>query len=225
MTVLLSIDHLRKSFGARTLFDLRDFILEQGAAYVLTGVNGAGKSTLMRIIAGLETADRDVTATVRLRGKTMPLRPYPQALREAVVYVHQDPVMFSTSVEHNVAYGLHARGTPKRDIDAKVAAAMEWAGITQLRHSNPARLSGGEKQRVALARAKVLEPLLLLLDEPTANLDGTAREQVIALIPMLVAEGRTVVMACHDRDLIGTAGVRRMKLRDGQLELRQQEEA
>lgn len=225
MSALLRIDHLRKSFGARTLFDLRDFTLEQGTAYVLTGVNGAGKSTLMRIIAGLEPADRDVPATVTLHGAAMPLRPYPQALREAVVYVHQDPVMFSTSVAHNVAYGLHARGIPRRDIEAKVAAAMDWAGITQLCHTNPARLSGGEKQRVALARARVLEPELLLLDEPTANLDGAAREQVIALIPTLVAEGRTVVMACHDRDLIGTAGVRRMKLRDGHLELKQQEEA
>ena len=225
MSTLLTIDRLRKTFGSRTLFDLRDFALEQGAAYVLTGVNGAGKSTLMRIVAGLESADRGVPATVTLHGNAMPLRPYPQALREAVVYVHQDPVMFSTSVAHNVGYGLHARGLHRRDIDAKVAAAMEWAGISQLDGTNPARLSGGEKQRVALARAKVLEPELLLLDEPTANLDGAAREQVIALIPRLVAEGRTVVMACHDRDLIGTAGVRRMKLRDGQLELRQQEEA
>jgi len=225
MSTLLKIDRLRKTFGSRTLFDLRDFTLEQGTAYVLTGVNGAGKSTLMRIVAGLETADSEVAATVTLHGSAMPLRPYPQALRDAVVYVHQDPVMFSTSVAHNVGFGLHARRLHRRDIESKVTAAMEWAGISQLDGTNPARLSGGEKQRVALARAKVLEPELLLLDEPTANLDGAAREQVIALIPRLVAEGRTVVMACHDRDLIGTAGVRRMKLRDGQLELRQQEEA
>ncbi|MFD2366647.1 energy-coupling factor ABC transporter ATP-binding protein [Pseudoduganella sp. GCM10020061] len=225
MSALLTIDHLRKTHGARTLFDLHGFSLDEAAAYVLTGVNGAGKSTLMRIIAGLERADPDVRATVTLRGKAMPLHPYPRALREQVVYVHQDPVMFSTSVAHNVAYGLHARGLPRAQVDALVAAAMEWAGITHLQGTDPARLSGGEKQRVALARARVLSPGLLLLDEPTANLDGAAREQVIALIPTLVAEGRTVVMACHDRDLIGTPGVRRMKLREGRLELRQQEEA
>ncbi|HYE40911.1 MAG TPA: ABC transporter ATP-binding protein, partial [Ramlibacter sp.] len=187
--------------------------------------NGAGKSTLMRILAGLEHADRGVRATVTLHGKAMPLSPYPRELREHVVYVHQDPVMFSTSVARNVGYGLQARGIPQQDIDRVVAEAMEWAGIAQLQGTDPSRLSGGEKQRVALARAKVLAPDLLLLDEPTANLDGAAREQVIALIPTLVAEGRTVVMACHDRDLIGTPGVRRMKLREGRLELKPQEES
>ena len=225
MSALLTIDHLRKSHGARTLFDLRGFTLEKGVAYVLTGVNGAGKSTLMRILAGLERADPGIPAKVTLNEKEFPLSPYPRELREHVVYVHQDPVMFSTSVAHNVGYGLHAHGVPAHDRGEAVAAAMAWAGIAALQGVDPSRLSGGEKQRVALARAKVLKPDLLLLDEPTANLDGAAREQVIALIPALIAEGRTVVMACHDRDLIGTPGVRRMKLRDGRLEIRLQEEA
>jgi len=218
VSVLLSVDRLRKAHGARTLFDLRDFQLDAGAAYVLTGINGAGKSTLMRMLAGLEAPD--AAAVIAFGGHSAPLRPYPRELREHIVYVHQDPVMFSTSVAHNVGYGLYARGRHGAEADARIASAMAWAGVASLNGSPPARLSGGEKQRVALARAKVLEPRLLLLDEPTANLDGAAREQVIALIPDLVAEGRTVVMACHDRDLIGLPGVRRMKLRDGQLELK-----
>jgi tungstate transport system ATP-binding protein len=73
---------------------------------------------------------------------------------------------------------------------------------------------------VALARARVLRPKLLLLDEPTANLDGPAREAVIALIPTLMHAGSSVVMACHDRDLIHLPGVHRLKLREGRLELR-----
>jgi tungstate transport system ATP-binding protein len=101
-----------------------------------------------------------------------------------------------------------------------VDEAMAWAGVAHLRDTDPTRLSGGEKQRVALARAKVLQPRLLLLDEPTANLDGAAREQVIALIPTLVDAGSSVVIACHDRDLINLPGVQRLKLRDGRLEHR-----
>ena len=97
---------------------------------------------------------------------------------------------------------------------------MEWAGVGYLRATDPARLSGGEKQRVALARARVLQPRLLLLDEPTSNLDGAAREQVIALIPTMIEAGSSVIIACHDRDLIGLPGVRRLKLRDGRLEYR-----
>jgi tungstate transport system ATP-binding protein len=107
-------------------------------------------------------------------------------------------------------------------VSERVDQAIAWAGVEHARATHPSKLSGGEKQRVALARAKVLRPKLLLLDEPTANLDGPAREQVIALIPTLLEAGTTVVMACHDRDLIGLPGVRRLKLRDGHTEYRPQ---
>lgn len=214
---LLSLQGVTKRFGERLLFEIESLAIEEGSAYVLTGANGTGKSTLLRILAGLEPVQIE---GARFLGETTSLRPYPQAMRDAIVYVHQHPVMFSTSVEKNIAYGLHARGLSKAQIRDHVESAMAWAGVVHLRDSDPAILSGGEKQRIALARAKVLEPKLLLLDEPTANLDGPAREQVIALIPALLREGRSVVMACHDRDLIGLPGVHRMKLKDHRLILR-----
>ena len=217
MSALLVIDHLRKQFGARRLLDIERFALDAATAYVLTGVNGAGKSTLLRVLAGLEPAE---ASRVSFDGKALALAPYPGAMRAAVGYVHQHPIMFSTSVAHNIGYGLVARGAPKAQVADDVAQAMAWAGVGHLQAADPASLSGGEKQRVALARAKVLRPRLLLLDEPTANLDGAAREQVIALIPTLIAAGSSVVMACHDPDLIGLVGVRRLKLRDGRIEYR-----
>lgn len=214
---LLTLHGLRKRHGERTLFEIDTLTIEAGAAYVLTGVNGAGKSTLLRMLAGLERCD---ACMVEFDGRSMPLHPYPQALRRAIVFVHQHPIMFSTSVFHNIAYGLLARGASRRMVTPVVEEAMAWAGVAHLRDSDPARLSGGEKQRVALARARVLQPRLLLLDEPTANLDGPAREQVIDLIPTLLEQGGSVVMACHDRDLIGLPGIHRLKLRDGRLEYR-----
>lgn len=217
MSALLTVRGLRKRHGERLLFDIAELTLDAASAYVLTGANGVGKSTLLRILGGLETAEVDA---VSFEGHPVSLHPYPQALRAAIVYVHQHPIMFSTSVADNIAYGLRARGESKADMKKAVEEAMAWAGVDYLQGTDPARLSGGEKQRVALARARVLKPRLLLLDEPTANLDGSAREQVIALIPTLLEQGSTVVMACHDRDLIGLPGVRRLKLRDGRLEYR-----
>lgn len=215
---LLGIQHLQKNFHRRRLLDIENLSIVASQAYVLTGVNGSGKSTLMRILAGLEPAD---VADVRFMGQPVNLSPYPRAMRDDILYVHQHPVMFSTSVADNIGYGLAVRGVPKKIVAEKVEEAITWAGIAHLRNSVPNYLSGGEKQRVALARARVLSPKLLLLDEPTANLDGTAREQVISLIPALVAEGHSIIMACHDRDLIALPGVQRLKIRDGRMEVKQ----
>jgi tungstate transport system ATP-binding protein len=217
MASLLSIHGLRKRFHERQLFDIDQLTIEYAHAYVLTGANGTGKSTLLRILAGLEAAEIGQSSFL---DHSVQFAPYPRVMRDAIVYVHQHPVMFSTSVEKNIGYGLHARGLTKTELTHRVEEAMVWAGVTNLRKSNPAMLSGGEKQRIALARAKVLSPKLLLLDEPTANLDGAAREQVIALIPTLIGTGGSVIMACHDRDLIALPGVQRLKLRDGHLEIR-----
>lgn len=214
MSTLLSIERLQKRFGARLLLDIEQLHFDTATATVLTGANGCGKSTLLKILCGLESA---TVSHATLLGKPIALSMQSPALRDAVVYVHQHPIMFSTSVEANVGYGLAARGISKAATALVVQDAMEWAGIAHLRGTNPAHWSGGEKQRVALARARVLRPQLLLLDEPTANLDGPAREQVIGLIPTLLAEGRSIVMACHDRDLINLPGVQRLKLKDGAL--------
>ena len=221
MTPLLVLHRLRKHFGEHRLFDIDMLTIRQASAYVLTGVNGAGKSTLLRILAGLESAEIGHAEFLGEAFRLAENHSYPRAMRDAVVYVHQHPIMFSISVADNVAYGLAARNMAKEEIAGRVQQAMKWAGIAHLRDRKPQVLSGGEKQRVALARAKVLEPKLLLLDEPTASLDGEAREQVIALIPSLTSSGASVIMACHDRDLIALPGVQRLKLKDGRLQARQ----
>jgi tungstate transport system ATP-binding protein len=218
MAPLLSIRNLRKNYRDRQLLDIDTVTIQSASAYVLTGANGAGKSTFLRILAGLEPAQM---SDAHFAGQPVQMAPYPRALREAIVYVHQHPVMFSTGVAQNIGYGLVARGVAKAEIARRVEEAMVWAGVTHLRDSNPNTLSGGEKQRIALARARILAPKLLLLDEPTSNLDGAAREQVIALIPTLTEAGSSVIMACHDRDLIALPGVQRLKLRDGRLQARQ----
>ena len=215
---LLGVRGLRKRHGERLLFDIGTLEISTHGAYVLTGMNGAGKSTLLRVLGGLERAEID---SLRFEGQdVLRTHPYPRALREGIVYVHQHPVLFSTSVAHNIGYGLQVRGAARDQVAQTVEQAMAWAGVAHLRDHDPSRLSGGEKQRVALARARVLRPKLLLLDEPTANLDGQAREQVIELIPTVVEEGGSIIVACHDRDLIGLPGVQRLKLRDGKLEVR-----
>lgn len=214
MSALLSFRHLRKSFGERKLLDLGAFDIGEGEAYVITGDNGSGKTTLLRILAGLEPGEID---GFEFRG--VPLIPgrLPDPVRHDIVYVHQHPYLFHTTVAHNIGYGLAARGIDGDDRGRLVENAIAWAGVDHLRCVAPAKLSGGETQRVALARAKVLTPRLFLLDEPTANLDGEARGQVIALIRELVNDNGSLLIACHDRELIELPGMRRFHLENGEL--------
>jgi tungstate transport system ATP-binding protein len=217
MSALITLSGIQKKVGDQLLLNIDDLQIEQARAYVLTGINGAGKTTLLRVLSGLDTA---TIGEAHFSGEKLNWFPYPAVLRNAIVYVHQHPIMFSGTVASNLAYGLKVKGISASEQSHSVRHALQWAAIEHLRERQANTLSGGEKQRVALARAKVLRPQLLLLDEPTSNLDGEAREQVIALIPELIKEGSSVIMVCHDRDLIALPDVHRLKLRDGKLENR-----
>ena len=214
MRPLLKLDGLRKSYGARRLLDLDRFQIEPGHAYAVTGDNGAGKTTLLRILAGLDPGE---IAGFEFRGVPLDHGRLPDNVRHDIVYVHQHPYLFATGIAENIAYGLKARGAPRAERNLRVLEALEWSGVAHFVGVPPQKLSGGEKQRVALARARVLKPHLFLLDEPTANLDGEARGQVIALIRQLVQDNGSLLIACHDRELIELPGMRRFHLENGKL--------
>lgn len=214
MTALLEIKNLHKSYGDREILRVGALTLLPGHSYVLTGGNGAGKSTLLRILAGLESAQ---TGHFEFSGRILNSSKYPAWLRREVIYVHQQPYVFHTSVIDNISYGLKVRGIEKMQRQRLIDEALEWAGVRHLINTLPQKLSGGEKQRVALARAWVLNPNLFLLDEPTANLDDAARQQTVELIRRLCAEHKTVMIACHDKELIQLPNMHRLHLAHGQI--------
>jgi len=197
---LVQVVGLRKSFGGRTLFEIERLDIEEGRTYVLIGPNGSGKTTLLRLLARLDAPD---SGEVRSRGES--------------VYVHQHPYLFHTSLRHNLEYGLKCRHLPAEERAKRVAEAIAWAGLGGQLATPPGSFSGGEKQRAALARARALRPDLMLLDEPTSNLDKEGRAQTLALLAQLRDERRTVIVACHDEEVISLPGVARLQLEDGTL--------
>lgn len=212
---LLLLEGIRKSFGARRILDIARVELAAGESYVLTGENGSGKTTLLRVLAGLEDA---AVGACRYEGRPFDLHTYPKWLRRDVVYVHQHPYLFRGSIVDNISYGLKARGMAATTWQPLVRDAIAWAGVGNLLDVPPQSLSGGEKQRVALARARVLHPRLFLLDEPTANLDAEARQQTMELIRDLCDANSTVVLACHDREIIELPHMQRLHMENGRID-------
>ena len=171
--------------------------IDRGEAFALIGSTGTGKTTLLRLINLLEvpTSGRiyfdgmDVT-----EGKGIRL-----AARRRMAFVLQKPVVFNMSIYDNIAYGLRWRGKKKGDIKQKVNSILEMVGLLDYKNKNARTLSGGEAQRVAIARAIVVEPEVLLLDEPTANLDPVSTSKIEGLIKDIIRQyDATIVMATHD---------------------------
>ena len=205
---------VRKSLHGRLLLDIGDITLAAGRCVALSGRNGAGKSTLMRVLAGIERAD---SLVFDAHGRSLSGGAARRLLRGQVIYVHQHPYLFDRSVADNIGYGLRCQGISGARAAQRVAEAMAWAGLEHLRERNARELSGGERQRTALARARVLRPRLLLLDEPTANLDVAARRQTYAMVEKLTADGVGVLLASHEYPAIAHLCERHCLLQDGRL--------
>ena len=213
---LLTLSGLKKTFDGRKILDVPSLSLHRGKSYLLVGDNGAGKTTLLRIMAGLEPAQLHEFS---FDEKNIPAEDICRHLASRVIYLHQHPYLFNTPVAANIAYGLNAARMPRHRQKALVDEAMTWACVDYLAEVPPHKLSGGEKQRVALARARILNPEVLLLDEPTANLDQAARGQVMELISGMCNDNRCVVVATHDPELISLKDAIKMRLENGNLQI------
>jgi ABC-type Fe3+/spermidine/putrescine transport system ATPase subunit len=191
---LLAAHDLRRRYGNRDVVDIAHLFVMPGEVLAVLGPNGAGKSTLFRLLLLLERAD---AGRVLLDGRDA--TPGDAGARRRMAGVFQRPYLFDGTVSDNVAYGLRARGADAKDCALRTREALAWLGIEHLARARVRTLSGGEAQRVALARALVLEPDVLLLDEPTASLDIAARRRFREDLSRLVRRhAKCVLLITHD---------------------------
>ncbi len=189
--MIYELAQLRQVYNGRTVLDIPRLDIEEGEVLALVGPSGAGKSTLLRLLNFLETPTAGIICFAGQAGGAASL-----AVRRQVTTVFQRPILQRASVQANVGYGLRLRGLK---VDGQVDDVLAEVGLQDLARHAAQTLSGGEMQRVALARALVVEPRVLLLDEPTANLDPYN----VALIENLIREqnrkkGTTVVLVTHN---------------------------
>lgn len=176
--------------GGRVLLDRVDIAVEPGPLTVIMGPNGAGKSLLLRALANLIHPDEGL---VTWAGTVPDRRRAPR-----LGFVFQKPIMLRRSAIQNVRYALAAAGVPRAERDTRAAEALSTAGLERLADTPARVLSGGEQQRLAIARALATRPAVLMLDEPTANLDPAATLAIETLVLAAHRGGTTVAFVTHD---------------------------
>lgn len=192
------LDSIRKCYGSNVALDIDELTIGEGRLYTLTGANGAGKSTLLNLLAFLSPP---TSGEIFYSGKRVDWNHGSvEEHRRKVTLLHQSPYLFGGTVHDNVAFGLKARGIQGEAQRRRVDKALDGVGLQGFRDRKARELSGGEAQRVAMARALALEPEVLLLDEPLANIDQETAGSLETVIASLPARGTTVVLITHDPD-------------------------
>lgn len=195
MTTAAELKDLTKVYGNKIVLDTINLQIHEGEILALLGPNGSGKTTILKILAFIENPTSGV---VEFQGKKVNFK-HTEKVRLESSLVFQKTTLFSTSVYNNIAYGLKIRKVPKEVQDREVEKALKVVKLEGFEKRNAKKLSGGEQQRVAIARAIVLKTKLLLLDEPTANLDPKNAGILEDAIDTVNRENKTtIVMATHN---------------------------
>ncbi len=206
--------------GAEEIHALRgvSFTIERGEYVAIMGPSGSGKSTLMNLIGCLDTPSK---GTYVLRGKVVSKMNDDELAsirnREIGFVFQTFNLLPRASALHNVELPLVYAGVPRDERLATARRALELVDLGSRVSHKPNELSGGQRQRVAIARALVMQPSILLADEPTGNLDSTTGEEIMRLFQRLHREGNTIIVVTHERDIADHAQ-RTIHIRDGKIE-------
>jgi len=215
--MIIKFDKVTKKFGEVTALEDVSFKIKQGEFVFITGRSGAGKSTIIRLILGeIVPTEGEVWLDDRClnRAKTKEIL----ALRRQIGTVFQDFRLLSDrTLEENILIALNVVGYRRKDWSEKLTQVLKTVGLENRARFFPAQLSGGELQRACLARALIVEPKIILADEPTGNLDPETSWELMDLLKRINKKGTTVIMATHNFDIVNSLRQRVIKLESGKL--------
>ncbi len=212
---MLTFDHVVYHYPSQPVFEDLNLELEQGEFIFLIGKSGSGKSTLLQMIymnllpqAGfIQVANYD---TKMIKSKMLPY------LRRKIGVVFQDfKLLNDRNIYENLSFILEVTNSSGKEIKKKVNNALSDVGLLHRRYSMPGELSGGEKQRVAIARAVINEPLLILADEPTGNLDPETSSEILDILEKINSRGTAIIFATHNYEIVKKFNHRIIKLENG----------
>lgn len=201
---------LSKSYDSRIVVHDARIKVRNTLCTLLIGKNGSGKTTLLKMMAGLE---KPTSGLIQFNDTQYKWGQCRAELLNNFMYLHQQPFMLEGSVRANLRYTLKVSRQATQTIDK----AIQWAGLEDIIELDAKSLSGGEKQRVAIARAYLRSPRVVLLDEPTANLDHQSRIRTLELLKQFKQQGIAMIIASHDPDIFNDVQDERLQLNDGRL--------
>ena len=194
--MLYQLKNIQKNYGLRTVLDLEELFLEEGKILGLLGPNGAGKTTLLEILGFLKAP---TSGEIWFTDKKVDFGTNSLInLRRKVVLVYQHPILFTTTVYKNMEFPLAVRKTPKAKREKTIDELLDLVGMREFKYTLAHRLSGGETQRIAIARALACFPDVILLDEPTVNVDVENQIAIERIIQDINQKGISVIVTTHD---------------------------
>ena len=212
---MIRMFHIFKNFGSNSALKDINLTINKGEFVFVTGPSGAGKTTLLRLVFG---AEKPTSGNILVGGINLNRinRPKLDMLRRNMGFVFQDfKLLPNKTVFQNVALALEVTGERKKHIQKKTHQALKQVSLAKKEKSFPLQLSGGEQQRASIARAIVREPLILLADEPTGNLDPDLTAEIMELLTNIHKKGTTVIIATHSREILKRMAQRTIFLNHG----------
>jgi cell division transport system ATP-binding protein len=212
---MLNINHVEFSYQNHSVFTDLSMMVNQGEFVFLIGKSGSGKSTLLQMIymnilpsSGIVEFDKYDSKTIR--PKQLPY------LRRKIGIIFQDfKLLKDRNIYDNLSFVLEATSTPGKEIKKRITNVLSDVGLLHRRKSMPSELSGGEKQRVAIARSILNEPILILADEPTGNLDPETSGEILDILKKINLRGTAVLFATHNYDIVKSMNNKIIKLENG----------
>lgn len=215
MISVLELKNVSKSYGTVAVLSGISFRVDPGEFVCITGPSGAGKSTLLHLLTGAEDCTKGKITVDNVDLRIIPPRAL-QLFRRRLGIVFQDyKLLRNRTVWENIAFPLEVCGAPDSEIEKRVKAVLDIVELKKRAKASPASLSGGEKARAAIGRAIVHDPMILLADEPTGNIDPEQAEKIMRLFKEINETGTTVIIATHDVSLVDAIRPRVIELQEG----------
>lgn len=214
---MITFENVSVSFDNMPILSGVNLHIRRGEFVSIIGESGIGKTTLLRLIYLDLFPDNGKVTVGDFDSSTITKKEIPQLRRTLGVMFQDLKLLDDRTAYENVAFALEVTGVKRSEIGKRVLRVLADVGLSHKRNNMPDALSGGEQQRVVMARALVNEPLVLLADEPTGNLDPATSMEILQLLKVINGRGTAVVMATHNYDLVRKSGSRILEMKDGVL--------